>query len=112
MPNRPPSIRAPRPRRWRRTKIGFGLVLMTVGPAVGWPLPGPVGIVSFAAGLTLVLQGSRRARRHYARWAKRNPRWGAATNRALRRSRQRGGATPAAPEAAPAPAHAARTASR
>lgn len=112
MSDRQHPIRAQRPRRWRRTKIGFGVVLMTVGPAVGWPLPGPVGIVSFAAGLTLVLQGSRRARRHYARWAKRNPRWGAVTNRALRRSRRRADANPAAPEAAPAPAPAARTASR
>ncbi|MCA3254732.1 MAG: hypothetical protein INF91_03840 [Alphaproteobacteria bacterium] len=85
----PTLVRVPRQRSWRRTKVGVGVVLMTFGPALGWPLPGPVGIVSFAAGLTLVLQNSRRARRRYVRWAKHNPRWGAWTNRALRRSRQR-----------------------
>ena len=89
MPDFPPIVRVPPKRSWRRTKVGAGLLLMTLGPALGWPLPGPVGIVSFAAGLAMVLQGSRRARRRYARWAKRNPRWGAWTNRALRRKRQR-----------------------
>jgi len=69
--------------------LAVGLLLMTVGPIVGGPLPGPFGIIAWGAGLALVLRSSRRARRHYARWAKRNPRWGAWTNRALRRKRSR-----------------------
>lgn len=69
----------------RMLQLVAGALLMTLGPAIGGPLPGPFGIVSFAAGLTLVLRNSAWARRRYAMFKRRHPRWGHWTDVALRR---------------------------
>ncbi len=62
---------------------------MVVGPIIGLPTPGPLGLVLFAAGLALVLRNSPAARRHYVRYARRNPRVQRVMNFGLRRRRGR-----------------------
>lgn len=69
----------------RTAQFGLGVMLMTVGPLILGPLPGPGGIVALAAGLTLVLRNSAWARRRYVRFKRRHPRWGHWTDVALRR---------------------------
>lgn len=61
-----------------------GVLLLMLTPLVG-PIPGPGGIVVFAAGLVLILQNSNWARRHFARLKKRYPRAGHYCDMALRR---------------------------
>ena len=46
---------------------------MVLAPLVGGPLPGPFGIIGFAAGLVLVLRNSRWARRYFIRIKRRYP---------------------------------------
>jgi len=58
---------------WRWTKLALGWALLVVGPLVGGPLPGPFGIIAFAAGLILVLRNSRWARRFFIRIKRRYP---------------------------------------
>ncbi|WP_262503925.1 MULTISPECIES: hypothetical protein [unclassified Sphingosinithalassobacter] len=60
------------------------MALILAAPIVG-VIPGPGGIFVFAAGLVLVLQNSRWARRHFVRAKRRWPRFGALADRALRR---------------------------
>ena len=62
----------------------LGVLLILSTPIVG-PIPGPGGIIVFAAGLTLVLRNSRWARRQFARAKRRWPRIGAYADRGLRR---------------------------
>jgi hypothetical protein len=69
----------------RMAQLVAGALLMTLGPLVGGPLPGPWGIVAFAAGLTLVLRSSAWAKRRYVMFKRRHPRWGHWTDVALRR---------------------------
>jgi hypothetical protein len=69
----------------RMAQLVAGVLLMTLGPLIGGPLPGPLGIISFAAGLALVLRSSRWARRRYVMFKRRHPRWGHWTEVALRR---------------------------
>jgi hypothetical protein len=61
-----------------------GLLLIAATPLVG-PIPGPGGILVFAAGLTLMLQNSHWARKHFARLKRRWPRVGHYSDMALRR---------------------------
>ncbi len=61
-----------------------GLLLIAISPLVG-AIPGPGGIFVFAAGLVLVLQNSRWARRRFARLKRRWPRFGHYADMALRR---------------------------
>jgi hypothetical protein len=62
-----------------------GLVLLLiVTPLIG-PIPGPGGIITFAAGLTLILQNSNWARKRFARLKRRWPRFGRYSDMALRR---------------------------
>lgn len=78
-----------RPREVTRVaKISAGILLMIVGPLVGGPLPGPLGFIGFGAGLALVLQSSRRARRQYARAKKRWPSTGRLVDKCLRWRRE------------------------
>lgn len=58
---------------WRWTQLGVGWLLMILGPLVGGPLPGPFGVIGFAAGLILVLRNSRWARRYFIRLKRRHP---------------------------------------
>lgn len=61
---------------------GFLLIIAT--PLVGI-IPGPGGIFVFAAGLVLVLQNSKWARKRFARLKQRWPRFGHYSDMALRR---------------------------
>ena len=62
----------------------LGLFILAASPAVG-VLPGPGGIIVFAAGLTLVLKYSGWAKRMYARFKRSNPNKGAWADWGLRR---------------------------
>lgn len=66
----------------------FGVLLMAAAPLVS-PLPGPGGILLFAAGLTLVLRTSLWARRHYVRFKRWQPKAGRWTDWGLRRKSHR-----------------------
>ncbi len=74
----------------RVAQLGFGVVLMLVGPLIGAPLPVPfpVGLVLFGAGLALVLRNSLWARQRYVRWKRRYPRAGKITEFGLQRHRR------------------------
>jgi hypothetical protein len=80
--------RMPRPRRksplLRVLLLITGVLLIAATPLVGI-IPGPGGIFVFAAGLVLVLQNSKWARRRFARLKKRWPRFGHYSDMALRR---------------------------
>ena len=68
----------------RITLLLLGLLIMAASPAVG-VLPGPGGIIVFAAGLTLVLKYSGWAKRLYARVKRKNPKKGEWADWGLRR---------------------------
>lgn len=59
----------------RMIQLGVGWLLIALSPAVG-VLPGPGGLIVFAAGLALVLRGSRWARRRYVVFKRRYPKLG------------------------------------
>lgn len=62
--------------------LGVALIMVTPLVAV---LPGPGGLFTFAAGLSLVLRNSRGARRRYVRFKRRWPRSGGWCDWGLRR---------------------------
>ena len=64
--------------------VVLGFFLMALTPVVG-PLPGPGGIIVFAAGLSLVLKYSEWAKRYYVRFKKKHPNKGAWADWGLRR---------------------------
>jgi hypothetical protein len=68
----------------RTTLVVLGFVVMAASPLVG-VIPGPGGILVFAAGLVLVLKNATWARRHFARLKRRWPRFGHYSDVALRR---------------------------
>jgi hypothetical protein len=68
--------------------VALGLVLIALTPLVG-PIPGPGGIIVFAAGLSLVLKYSGWAKRLYVRFKRRHPKKGAWTDWGLRRASAR-----------------------
>jgi hypothetical protein len=84
----------PLTRRNRRSalmrSLGFwaGVLLVIVSPLVG-AIPGPGGVVVFAAGASLMLKNSRWAKKQYARFKKRHPNKGAWTDWSLRRASHR-----------------------
>jgi len=57
------------------TQLVAGWLLIVAAPIVGI-LPGPGGILVFAAGLALVLRGSRWAKRRYVLFKRRFPKLG------------------------------------
>ncbi len=61
-----------------------GFVLIALAPLLG-VLPGPGGVVVFAAGATLALRYSEWAKRRYVRFKRRHPRKGAWADWGLRR---------------------------
>jgi hypothetical protein len=61
-----------------------GILVIIISPIVG-AIPGPGGIFVFAAGLVLVLQNSSWARKQFARWKKRYPKFGNLADTALQR---------------------------
>lgn len=76
----------------RVAQLGLGVSLMVLGPVIGAPLPVPfpVGLVLFGAGLALVLRNSLWARQRYVRWKRRYPRAGKITEFGLQRHRTPG----------------------
>lgn len=68
----------------RQSLVVLGLLLMAVSPVVG-AVPGPGGIVVFAAGLSLALKYSGFAKRLYVRFKKRYPNKGRWADWGLRR---------------------------
>ena len=69
---------------WRLTKLGMGLLLLLAAPIVG-VLPGPGGLVLFAAGFALLLQNSQWVRRRYVRYKRWHPKAGRWADWGLRR---------------------------
>lgn len=61
-----------------------GVLLMIVAVIIG-PLPGPGFLILFPIGLMLALQNSAWAKRSYVRFKWRHPRYGAWTDRVMRR---------------------------
>jgi len=72
---------------FRVLQLVLGGLLMTVGPVIALPTPGPLGFFLFAVGLALVLRNSRWARRRYVTYSRRHPRVGRAVDIGLRRKR-------------------------
>ncbi|MGZ9063663.1 MAG: hypothetical protein ACXW2K_17430, partial [Allosphingosinicella sp.] len=68
----------------RSALVVVGFILIGLTPLVG-PIPGPGGVVVFAAGLTLVLRYSAWAKRYYVRFKRRHPKKGDWADRGLRR---------------------------
>jgi hypothetical protein len=74
----------------RTTLFVIGLLLMLASPAVG-VLPGPGGVIVFAAGLALTLKYSEWAKRKYVEFKRKHPNkgrwadWGLRRRSALRR---------------------------
>ncbi len=62
----------------------LGVILMLTSPLVGI-IPGPGGIVVFAAGLALTLKYSRWAKRQYVRFKRKHPNKGAWADWGMRR---------------------------
>ncbi len=81
-------------KRWRYTSgsrfalsiLGFALMLLS--PIVG-AIPGPGFIIMFPLGLALVLQNSRWAKKRYADFKRRFPKYGQWTDWAMRRKRHK-----------------------
>jgi hypothetical protein len=65
-----------------------GCILIALTPVVG-PIPGPGGVIVFAAGLTLVLRYSDWAKKKYAHFKRRHPKKGAWPDWGLRRQSHR-----------------------
>ena len=66
----------------------LGCLLIAASPIVG-PIPGPGGIIVFAAGLSLVLKYSGWAKRLYVRFKRRHPKKGQWADWGLRRASAR-----------------------
>jgi hypothetical protein len=68
----------------RLVLFGLGILLVIASPLVG-AIPGPGGVFVLAAGLALMLQNSRWAKRQFARYKRRWPKFGHAADWGLRR---------------------------
>ncbi len=68
----------------RSALVVIGFILIGLTPVVG-PIPGPGGVVVFAAGLSLVLRYSAWAKRFYVRFKRRHPKKGDWADWGLRR---------------------------
>ncbi|HEU0133649.1 MAG TPA: hypothetical protein VFR28_02415, partial [Allosphingosinicella sp.] len=69
----------------RSALVVLGFILIGLTPLLG-PIPGPGGIVVFAAGLSLVLRYSAWAKRYYVRFKRRHPKKGDWADWGLRRA--------------------------
>jgi len=81
-------------RRWteitlvRQILVATGFFLIALTPIVG-PIPGPGGVIVFAAGVGLVLKYSGWAKRFYVRFKRRHPNKGRWADWSLRRESAR-----------------------
>jgi hypothetical protein len=85
------DMKQERPRRgWtdnlavRYSLVTLGVLLIAVTPLVG-PIPGPGGIITFGAGLSLILKYTGWAKRLYVRFKRKHPNKGRWTDWSLRR---------------------------
>jgi ribonuclease P protein component len=72
----------------RSALVVVGFILIGLTPVVG-PIPGPGGVIVFAAGLSLVLRYSAWAKRFYVRFKRRHPKKGHWADWGLRRASAR-----------------------
>ena len=72
----------------RAALVVVGCLLICLTPVVG-PIPGPGGVIVFAAGLTLVLRYSDWAKKKYVHFKRRHPKKGAWADWGLRRKSHR-----------------------
>jgi hypothetical protein len=68
----------------RAALVVLGCLLICLTPVVG-PIPGPGGVIVFAAGLTLVLRYSDWAKKRYVHFKRKHPKKGAWADWGLRR---------------------------
>ncbi|TMJ12639.1 MAG: hypothetical protein E6G94_13295 [Alphaproteobacteria bacterium] len=68
----------------RSALVVVGFILIGLTPVVG-PIPGPGGVIVFAAGLSLVLRYSAWAKRAYVRFKRKHPNKGEWADWGLRR---------------------------
>jgi len=74
--NSRPHRRTGKPSAIRRLAMFWGgIFLVIISPLVG-VIPGPGGIIVFAAGFGLMLRGSRWVKKRYARFKRKNPKKG------------------------------------
>ena len=77
-------------KRWEQQPVvrsclfGLGILLMIVSPLAGI-IPGPGGIIVFAAGLALTLKYSEWAKRQYVLFKRKHPKKGAWADWGMRR---------------------------
>ena len=69
----------------RSALVVVGFILIALTPLLG-PIPGPGGIIVFAAGLSLVLKYSAWAKRFYVKFKRRHPKKGDWADWGLRRA--------------------------
>jgi hypothetical protein len=82
---------APRPKPhplYQKCMLGLGFLLLPVALIVG-PIPGPGGIIVFAAGMGLILRYSGWAKRLYVRFKRKHPKKGRWADWGLRRASAR-----------------------
>ena len=72
----------------RHCLVALGVLLIAITPIVG-PLPGPGGIITFGAGLSLILKYTGWAKRLYVRLKRKHPNKGRWTDWSLRRASAR-----------------------
>ena len=84
MPKRSLYQRLRRNAQVRFALFVVGVLLIVASPVVGI-LPGPGFLILFPVGLMLCLQNSAWAKRRYVRFKRRHPRYGAWTDRVMRR---------------------------
>ena len=72
----------------RLATLTLGILLVIVSPIIG-ALPGPGFIIVFPVGLALILKSSLTAKRAYARFKHRYPKYGHWSDKALRRGKSR-----------------------
>ncbi len=70
-----------------------GIFLVVISPIIG-AIPGPGFIIVFPVGLALILKSSLTAKRLYARFERKFPRYGRWTNMVLRRGKGHGSDKP------------------
>ncbi|WP_353217086.1 hypothetical protein [Sandarakinorhabdus sp.] len=74
---------------FRVFQIVLGILLLPIAGLIGVLSPAPIGIVVLGAGLALILQNSRWARRQYLRHTRRYPRVRRVVDFGMRRGRRR-----------------------
>jgi hypothetical protein len=86
----------------RHFLVGLGFLLIALTPIVG-PIPGPGGVIVFAAGLSLILKYTGWAKRLYVRFKRKHPKKGSWADWSLRRASARRRHERSKLEGAPAP---------